>query len=281
MYAKGTGFDINYLNAVFSGDIHAATVLGYTYRNVKFNAKVANKTADLDVNSKDPNADLTFNGSVGFRNKYPTIVGRLVAANVNLQALKLHTEDLRIAGTFDADISSLNPDYPVGTVYANKPILTLNGERYVLDSVYVSSTPSADSGNYIVVNTGDIQAVISGHTPLTKIGSIVESHINRHYAISRADSIRAIRSAPSSYDLHVNAFIKNGPMIRALLPGLQSMDTARVVAGLTPNTMFLDADIPRVQYNNIFVHNGKARVRGEITPALIMMFLSTVFSREV
>ena len=54
-------------------------------------------------------------------------------------------------------------------------------------------------------------------------------------------------------------------MIRALLPGLQSMDTARVVAGLTPNTMFLDADIPRVQYNNIFVHNGKARVRGDNT----------------
>ncbi|WP_276132762.1 translocation/assembly module TamB domain-containing protein [Polluticoccus soli] len=262
-YARGQGFDINYMNAVVRGDVASATVLGYTYRNAHVNATIDRKTADIDINSKDPNANLSFKGSIDFGKKYPAIYGKLVSVNLDLQKLGFTPNPLRIAGTFEADISSLNPDYPVGSVYADKPVVWVNGERFQLDSVYVSSTPSDDSGNYIVINTGDIQAIISGHTPLTQIGNIVQSHINRHYAISAIDSVRAIRSAPAHYDLAVNAFVKDGAMIRALVPGLQSMDTARLVAGLTPNTIFLDASAPRVQYNNMTILNTQANVKGD------------------
>ncbi|RYD56856.1 MAG: translocation/assembly module TamB [Sphingobacteriales bacterium] len=260
--AIGQSFDVNYMDAMLKGHISSAGFMGYNYSNIDFNAKVANKSAAYNIVSKDPNAVLNAKGTANFANKYPAIVARIDIDSIDLQALKLYQDELRIRGVVDANIPVLSPDYPRGTVTMDRPTVVLKGQRYFLDSMYVASTPSADSGNYIVINADAIQAVISGRTPLTQIGNIVNSHINRYYATNTGDSIRAVRAAPSSYDLSVNAILRDRPLLRVLIPGLEAMDTVRLEAGLSPNTLFVNANMPRLQYNGMVFQNGLARING-------------------
>lgn len=260
--AVGSSFDINYMDAMLKGNIHSASFMGYAYSGINFDAKVKQKTADVNLVSKDPNAVLDLKGTADFKNKYPAIVARLNVDSINLQALKLYQEELRFRGVIAADFPVMNPDYPQGTLSMNRPTMVFNGSRYFLDSMYVTSDPSADSGNHIIINADAIYAVITGHTPLTQIGNVVQSHINRHYALNTADSVKAVKAAPSSYDLTLDATIRDRPLIYALIPGLQSMDTIHISAGLTPNTMFVNADMPRLQYNNMLLQNGTVRVNG-------------------
>lgn len=260
--AVGQSFDVNYMNAMLKGNIHSAAFMGYAYRNISFKADVAKKAADVNVLSRDPNAMLDMTGNVSFRNKYPAVVAHLNVDSANLQALKLYPDEFRFRGVIDANIPVLNPDYPDGTVTIDRPTVVLKGTRYFLDSMYVVSHPSADTGNYIVVNADAVQAVITGHTPLTQIGNIVQSHINRHYALNRQDSIRAVRAAPASYDLQVNAILRDRPLMYVLLPGLQSMDTVSIQASLSPNKLFANVAAPRLQYSNMLFENAAFQVNG-------------------
>jgi hypothetical protein len=256
---KGQGFNPKYMNAMLKGDIVSAGFMGYNYNSIHFNGNIANQQADLDLVSNDPNLAITLDGHASFKNKYPAIVAKLVIDSSDLQALKLSKDEMRIRGVIDANIEELNPDYPRGSVVLNRPTIVYKGERYYLDSMYVTSQPNADSGNYIVINTDAVQAVISGHTPLSQIGNIVQSHIERHYATGK---VSIPKSVPANYDLAVKATIVDRPLLHVLLPGLQSMDTLKLQAGLTPGTMFLDANTPRVVYNDMYLYNANARVRG-------------------
>jgi translocation and assembly module TamB len=262
VYAKGQGVDINRMNTMLKGDIYSMGFMGYNYNSIKFNAKINAKKTTINLTSADPNAHLTLNGHGDFSKKYPSIVAQLEIDSANLKALHLSKEELKIRGIVDADIPVLNPDYPRGTITANRPTVVLRGTRYFMDSMYISSQPNADSGNYIVVNADAIQSVISGHTPLTQIGNIIQSHISRHLAINRKDSLKAIKAAPANYDLHVTANIYDRPLIHALFPGLKYMDTVHMDASITPNNLYANVLAPQVQYNDIFLSNGKANITG-------------------
>jgi len=258
--AKGQSFDVKYMNAMLKGDIQSAAFMGYAYHSINFNAKVASQVVDAHIVSNDPNAHLQLDGQANMRGKYPAIVAKLMVDSANLQALKLYPDELRFRGTVDADIPELNPDYPRGTVIMDRPTVVLKGQRYFLDSMYVSSQPNADSGNYIVVNADAIDAVITGKTPLTQIGNIIEDHVNRHYALNKTNSTRTNKAIPADYNLHMEAIVRDHPLMHVLLPGLQSMDTVHMNADLTPRNMALNVSIPSLTYNNMYLANGKVNV---------------------
>jgi translocation and assembly module TamB len=257
--AKGNSFHINTMNAMLKGEIQSAGFKGYNYSNINFEGKVADKNGNIDLVSKDPNAVLSLNAKADFKNKYPAVIAKLIIDSTDLQALKFSKDELKIHANVDADFPVLNPDYPDGKVVINKPVVRVNGERYMLDSLYVSSTPTADSGNYVVVNMDVLQAVISGHTPLSQIGNIVQSHINRHY---NPQGDTTVVKTTANYDLAIKAVVIDRPLLHTLLPGLKYMDTIKLDAGVTPNTLFANIKAPRLQYSNMEIYNVNADVKG-------------------
>jgi hypothetical protein len=260
--AKGSSFDINYMNAIIKGDVSSIGLMGYNYKNIAFNANVKNKAADVNLDSRDPNAFLRLVSKIDFKNKYPAVVAQMIIDSADLQALNLYKEELRIRGEVYADISELNPDYPAGSIVVDNPTLVLKGSRYFLDSMLITATPSADSGNNIVVNADGLYAVLTGKVPLTQIGNIVQSHINRHYALNTSDSLKAIRSAPSSYNMNLNAVVLDRPLIRALVPGLTDLDSINIEANLSPNRLYANVAAPVLEYNGMRFQNANARVSG-------------------
>jgi len=265
--ARGTGFDINSMNTTAKGTIHAATYNKYTYRNIAFNGSVAAKQAKVDLQSNDPNAHLDLVGTADFRNEYPAITADATIDSLDLQALNFATNDLRFRGTIKADVPELNPDYPKGTVILNKPTVATNGSNYFLDSLYVVSSPSADSGNNIIVNAEALNARVWGRTPLTKVGDIVMYHINRHYELKDSTGKNGVAykkqyNLPADYDLNLIAKVEDHPVLKGFVPDLKTFDTIRVEGGLSPNRIFLNADAPQVTYATYNIYDGKVRVNG-------------------
>src|SRR5690606_514426 len=145
-----------------------------TYHDIRFNGKIAAKQANVNLESDDPNVHLQLDGTAGFAGKYPAISADLMIDSIDLNALNFYTSELRFHGKVKAEIAALNPDYPHGIVTLSEPVMTTNGKRYLLDSIYIISEPGADSGNNIVINTQTLKAHIWGHTPLTQIGHIIQ-----------------------------------------------------------------------------------------------------------
>lgn len=179
-----------------------------------------------------------------------------------------------------ADFPSLNPDYPVGDFAWDRPTIVANGQKYFLDSLYITSHPSQDTGQNIVASLGVMDAVIRGKTPLTKIGAIIQDHINRHYtlpgtdstnkavAINNADTSKSLitkndtAKAPSDYNLTLHVYVLDKPLLHGILPSLAYMDSIHIDASLTPRDLSVDVNVPEIVLSKTTIENANAQVRG-------------------
>ncbi len=272
---KGRGFDIKTMSAVLSGGIQSAHVKDYDYHSITFNGNVAAKAGDLKLTSADDNLRMNMTAHADMTGKYAAVKANMQVDSIDFQALKLYSSELKIHGDIHADFPELNPDYPRGEIIWKKPLIVANGQRYLMDSLYILSRPSADTGQYIIANLDVVQVVITGKTPLTKLGAIIQDHINRHYNIPLSDSTKQAIAAqpqktvdtsktniPSDYNLAFTAHVEDRPLLHSILPGLTSLDTIHIDGSLTPRTLTLNATMPEVLYGTNAIENGVIKVSG-------------------
>jgi len=267
--ANGRGFDIKTMTAAVDGAILGAYYKGYTYSNIKLDAKVAAKVADIKLNSNDPNAKLSLNAHADMRDKYTALKGTLQMDSVDFHALKLYKSGLRTHGTIDIDFPKLDPDYPDGILVWKDAVIATDSLRYSTDSLYVSSKPSADTGQNIVVNFDALQAHITGKTPLSKVGDIVQENINRHYmGTDTTKGLAAMKhsvnkdSMPSQYDLKIVASLSDRPILHGILPDLKSLDTVHIDGELTQKILVLNILMPQMVYGSNTIEKAEAHVNG-------------------
>ena len=267
--AKGKGFDINTMAAAIDGTIQAAWFKGYTYNSIKLDGKVAAKQGDIDLNSEDPNVRLSLKAHADMTGKYAAVKGVLQMDSINFQAIKLYKTELRTSGTIDIDFPELNPDYPNGIVTWKNPVIVADGKRYVTDSLYVSSKPSADTGQNIILNFDALQAHVTGKTPLTKIGGIVQENINRHYmGADTTKGLAAMKQAvnkdslPNTYDLKLVANVRDRPILHGIVPALTSFDTVHIDGELSQRILILNILMPQITYGTTIINKGEAHVNG-------------------
>ena len=282
MNIKGQSFDFKTMTASVDGAISSAMLKGYRYHDVTLNGNVAAKQGDISLTSADSNLRLQLKGHGDFNGKYAAVKADINIDSIDFQALKLYSSEFRARGLIHADFPELNPDYPRGTFSWLQPVINANGKRYYLDSMYVISRPSEDTGQNIIANLDVMQATITGKTPLTKIGNIIQEHINRHYAFPPTDSTKNsftrnpsgtslvatnqrpkdTTQIPGDYDLHLMAHVIDKPMLHSILPGLTSFDSIHIDGTLTPRNLGLNVLIPNVEYGPTTIQNGVIQLRG-------------------
>lgn len=265
--AKGRGFDLNTMAAHGDGNIAAATYNGYTYHDVRFDGNIAAQKASINLVSNDAKAKLKLTGNADLARKYPSLVADLDIDSIDLQALHFYTSSMKIRAMIHADIKELNPDYPNGTITINRPTIATQRQNYFLDSLYIVARPNADSGNNININLEIAKMHIWGHTPLTKIGNIIQSHIDRHYMLN--DSAYATKqktqkptNIPSSYGLNLIAKIQNHPLIQGFAPELKSFDTIRIESEIRPSKLYINATAPSIIYGANTITDARVNING-------------------
>lgn len=265
--AKGSSFDINTMQALVDAKIISAELMKYNYRDISLNAEVADKKGVAALQSADPNLIMQLNANADFTQQDPAVTAQLNIDSADLQALKFSQEELRIRTFINAEIARLNPDYPEGTVSIDKTVVAAKGERYFVDSLFVVSQPSADTGQNIWVSADFLQARVTGKTPLTQIGNVIQEHINRHYQLAK-DSAALVAKVqdtvklPADYNLALNATIADRPLLHVLLPEMVSTDTININANIDPKTLVLNVVAPQVIYGKNTIDSIKVNVNG-------------------
>ncbi|MBL7711420.1 MAG: translocation/assembly module TamB domain-containing protein [Chitinophagaceae bacterium] len=260
---KGSSFDVKQMTANINGSVQSALVKGYAYRDISFDGKMAAQQGNFNLLSADPNARLRLDATADLRNKYPSFLADLVIDSMDLQALQLYKDQMKVQAAIHADVPEANPDYPDGIVTIRKPVVAANGALYKLDSIYVSSKPNADSGQNIIANLDFMQAAISGQIPLARIPDAIQEHINRHYMLQAKPDSAALAAAPQKkaadtsktplpgqYNLNLNALIYKSPFLEAFAPQLTQMDTVRIAAQMNQASLELDMKAPQIVYGS-------------------------------
>lgn len=251
--ATGVGFDLKQMNGNAQIHLQSAWLMGYNYQNIDLLANVHDQQAVFEGQSRDSNINFDLSGSANFQNEYPAMTLDMKLHQANLQALKLYDSVLSLSGNIRANFASLNPDYPDGTLLWTNPFINYEGKKLRPDSIYIKSTPDADSLQNIELNlAGVLHAHAMGHIPLTSIGDAFVAHLNRHYHL--ADSLDQAKW--QQYDFSLNGNLKHQRILKQLFPELSPFDSIPIQLSLSPDTMAINMAFRKLEYGGNILDSG-------------------------
>ncbi|MGD1320583.1 translocation/assembly module TamB domain-containing protein [Chryseobacterium sp. 2R14A] len=258
--AKGQGFDPKIMTANLSGDVQSATYNGYTYQNMNLKGKINRGAYDIDLNSKDPNANLHLAAS-GVFNDNPTVK---VNGNINkldLNKLGFYSSPMIIAGGIDGDFKNLDPDNLNGYLNLKDFAISDTKEVYPIQEISLNAVSTADS-TLIKFNSQIADVELNGKYKLTQIFGALSQTVNQYYQFQKPGKTQKI-DAGQFFTL--NASIKDDDLIRKFVPDLKSFETINITGNYNADTQIieLDAKIPQVLYGTNSLENTSLKVTNQ------------------
>ena len=259
--AKGESFDFKNANADLKGNVQSAVYKGYRYQNMNLVGKINRGAYNINLVSKDPNANLHLTASGIYDDKNPTVK---INGNINkldLNKLGFYSSPMIIAGGIDGDFKSLDPDNLNGYLNLQDFAISDTKEIYPIQEIKLNAISTADSTK-IQFNSQIADFELNGKYKLTQIFGVLSQTINQYYQFQKPDKISKI-DAGQYFTL--NATIKNDDLIRKFVPDLKSFETINITGNYNADSQVieLDAKIPQVVYGANTLENTNLKVTNQ------------------
>lgn len=259
--AKGESFDFKRANADLTGDVTYLDYNGYRYQNMDLVGKIRNGNYEIELNSKDPNADLNLLASGNYNESNSTVKLNGSIIKLDLNKLGFYQEPLILAGNIDADFTNLNPDELNGYLNLQNFAMSDTEEVFPIQEMNLVAFSDADSTK-INFNSQIADVKLKGKYKLTQIFGSLQQTLNQYYQFQTQNSTQKI---DSNQYFTLDAKIKNDDLIRKFLPDLNSFQTVGIRAEYNADLekIELDAQIPQLHYGDFIVENVLLTVANE------------------
>jgi translocation and assembly module TamB len=262
---KGSGFDPKTMQATVDGTAQKATINGYEYNNLALKGSIKDQIAIFDASVTDQNSKIKIVGRANLADEYPAIVADISIDELDLQKLNFYAKNLKIQGDIQLNMTSTDPENPLGEILINKAIALKDGKRIPLDKVSLNfktiGQRSADNQRDIVLKSPFFNAHINGKFNYVQIADILLTEVNKYFALP------AFPYTPitTGYNLTVDATLNNHPIIQSFVPAITKLDTIKVSAKLdskADTTLKASFFIPFVEYDTSTISNARFKIFG-------------------
>ncbi len=249
---KGQSFDPNKANADIKGNIKLVAYNGYTYQNMLLNGKVNRGAYVMNLDSKDPNANLKILASGNFTDKEPSIKVNGTIRKLDLNKLGFYEDQMILAGDLDGDFTSLNPDAPNGYLTLKNFAISDTKNIFPLQEVFLTAVSTADQ-NIITLQSQIADVDLTGKYKLTQILGSLQNTINEYYQYQKPGT-KVAKIDPNQF-FTFNAKIKDDNLLRKFVPELTEFEPITLTGNYDADSrkLAVNGQIPQVKYgaNNI------------------------------
>ncbi|MGI9526318.1 MAG: translocation/assembly module TamB domain-containing protein [Weeksellaceae bacterium] len=252
--ANGKSFDFEHGQAELAGNIEYVDYNGYRYNHMLLDGSLNNGSYDIDLNSKDQNANLTLRANGLINENHPTIVLAGNIRKLDLHALNFYGSQMILAGNINGEFSNIDPDNLNGEFTLTNFAISDAQDVYPLQEVHFKSS-SNDQGNELALNSQIIDADITGDFKLTEIlGSLLQT-INSYYQFQEPSKQKQITS--NQY-VNFDIKVKDDKVLHKFVPDLESFETITLQGNYVADTKELQVDgqIPQLTYAGYHIDNG-------------------------
>ncbi|MEO6168350.1 MAG: translocation/assembly module TamB domain-containing protein, partial [Chitinophagales bacterium] len=138
--AVGEGFTIEDMNAEVTARIKSLELMGYEYRDVIVNGKIADRSFNGDITIDDEAIALSFIGKAGLDIENPDYNFILNVKYADLQELNLYDDDLKFSGKVTGDFTGNELSTLNGTIYITGASIAKDKTIIPLDSISLVAT---------------------------------------------------------------------------------------------------------------------------------------------
>ena len=259
---KGQSFDPNKANADIKGNIKSVAYNGYTYQNMLLNGKVNRGAYVMNLDSKDPNANLKILASGNFTDKEPSIKMNGTIRKLDLNKLGFYQDQMILAGDLDGDFTSLNPDAPNGYLTLKNFAISDTKDIFPLQEVFLKAVSTADQ-NIITLQSQVADVDLTGKYKLTQILGSLQNTINEYYQYQKTGT--KIEKIDPNQFFTFNAKIKDDNLLRKFVPELTEFEPITLTGNYDADSRKLkvNGQIPQVTYGANKINGGVLSINNE------------------
>lgn len=179
---RGRGFTKNDVNMNLIALVDNFQFKNYDYKNLNVTGDLNKNLFNGKLESKDPNADLSFDGTIDFASATPIFKFKSNIVKIDLKTLNLSKEDIALSGKLNLDLVGGKLNDITGVVDAKDILIIKNKtEQHRIDSLSVISTKDADGTKHFNVNSEILTANIDGMFNIEKIPDAFINHFYRNH----------------------------------------------------------------------------------------------------
>lgn len=252
---KGQGFDYEKAAATAKGNISSVYYNGYTYRNMALNGKINNGAYVLNLDSKDPNADLKLLASGVLNSKNPSVKFNGSIQKLDLNKLGFYQDQLILAGNLEGDFTSLNPDEPNGFLHLRNFAVSDTKDVYPVQEVFLTATSTAQE-NIIQLSSQIADFNLRGKYKLTQIFGSLQHTLNQYYQFQKPGTQFSKIEANQYFTF--DAKIKDDNLLRKFVPELTEFEPITLNGNYDADSKKLNVNglIAQITYAEYIIRNG-------------------------
>ncbi len=179
---EGRGIKRETLLLDLVGEVQALTYRDYTYRDISIIGKLDPNGFAGKLDSGDPNADFSFDGSLDTRPGQERFGFTLDTRNIDPRALNLAKTDWRVSGLFTVNSNSLSIENLEGSVTADSlRLLNRDGREYNFTKIRAEQMVAPDGDKRLVFDSPQVQFELSGRYRLQKLPQELQAAFAKTY----------------------------------------------------------------------------------------------------
>ncbi|MFO7721012.1 MAG: translocation/assembly module TamB, partial [Gillisia sp.] len=243
--SKGSGANINVLNATLESTINSLSFKEYSIIDWKINGEIENGDGTITSAYKDENIDASLQAFVELDSIAPKITADLDVTGVNMQALGLTERNIRGAFLLNATFQGNAEAYEFSSKITDG-VVVYDDQSYLLGNLDVAAYVRSDTTSLDIKNKMIDLELRSNASPedFTKA-------IYRHYESYLTDVIRT-DTVKNPVELKLRGHINQSPIINdVFIVNLTELDTVAINVDFSEinRTLVAAVELPYINYN--------------------------------
>ncbi|MBW8360658.1 MAG: translocation/assembly module TamB [Kaistella sp.] len=275
---KGRSFDLKNAVADLKGNIASVHYNGYTYRNMAMTGKINRGAYVINLDSRDPNANLKLLASGVYSEKNPSVKVNGTITKLDLHKLGFYADQMILAGDIDGDFTSLDPDAPNGFLHLQNFAISDTKDVFPIQEVNLTATSTADS-NRIVLKSQIADIDLKGKYKLTQIFASLQQTVDQYYQFQKPGT-KAVKVDPNQF-FTFNAVVKDDDLLRKFVSELSEFEPIHLTGNYDADSRKLEMNgqIPMVTYGKNIIRDGVLTVNNS-NDALVYSLSLAEFKNE-
>ncbi len=272
---KGSGLQLDNIDARMTGVVNSMEFRHYVYRNVKVDGEFAKKLFNGAVSIHEDNLGLDFQGAIDFRDSLPIFNFNAIVEKANLDTL--HLIDLPGENILQTSISSSlkgnQLDNLEGSIEIKNTFLKTGTTMYRLANVTLTAQKEGMDQSNFVLTSDFMDANFHGKFKLAQLGDAMKEILPRYMP----SVILPVRSDPGIQDFSFSIHLKNTALITETFFPSWTIDPMTYINGTVNSsnqTFDLDLISPSIQYNNLVFHSIDIKINADNRELSMDAFLS-------
>lgn len=277
-HIKGSGFNLNVLDASLQGTVQELGFKGYTYKNVDINGTFNKKLFNGKFVSKDPNLLVNLDGLIDLNQQKPRFDFTASVEKANLQKLNLYNRNIEFNGKFHVDFTGTNIDDFMGMARIYEASVYNEGKRFSFDSLILESK-IMDNNKTLTVVSNEFDGAIAGEFSIRELPASFQTFLNRYYPTY----IKPSRITPKNENFSFVITTKKVDEYLSLIdPKLQGFNFSTISGRINSkeNMLDLNAEIPQFNYQNISFYNTSLKGRGNLDSLVVETTFGDVYIND-